>query len=85
MKLLLAIALVALGSTAASAQLFDAFSGSGTGIGSNPSSHSVQPYTTRNGTFVPAHQATNPNNTTRDNFGTKPNVNPFNGAVGTRR
>jgi opacity protein-like surface antigen len=85
MKLLLAIALVALGTTAASAQLVDMLGSSGGGIGSNSNSHSVQPYIRQNGTYVGGHQATNPNNTTRDNFGTRPNVNPLNGAVGTRR
>jgi hypothetical protein len=55
------------------------------GTGSNPNSHPVQGHTTSNGTYVQPHQQTNPNNTVRDNYGTAPNVNPYTGAVGTRR
>ena len=54
------------------------------GIGSNPSSHHVSPYTTSKGTSVPGHFKTNSNTTQRDNYGTRGNVNPYTGAVGTR-
>ena len=54
------------------------------GTGSNPNSHPVQPYTTSNGTYVQPPQQTNPNSTTRDNYSTRGNVNPYTGAVGTR-
>jgi hypothetical protein len=47
------------------------------------SSH-VAPHTTSNGTYVSGHQQTNPNGTQLDNYGTRGNVNPHTGAVGTR-
>jgi hypothetical protein len=72
-KLILAGAL-ALVATAAQAQ----------GTGSNPNSHPVQGYSTTGGTYVPPHQQTNPNSTQADNYGTRGNVNPYTGAVGTR-
>jgi hypothetical protein len=52
------------------------------GTGSNSSSHSVDPYVTRNGTYVQPHQQTNPNSTKTDNYGAKGNVNPYTGQVG---
>ena len=55
-----------------------------TGTGSNPSSHSVGGYTTKNGTYVAPHHATDPNGTTRDNYSTRGNVNPYTGKAGTR-
>jgi hypothetical protein len=72
-------AVLAFAATGASAQNY------GTGTGSNPNSHPVQGYTTSSGTYVQPHQQTNPNSTVRDNYGTAPNVNPYTGAVGTRR
>lgn len=60
-------------------------SGAYGGTGSNSSSHSTQGYTNRNGTYVAPHHQTNPNSTMRDNYGTQGNVNPYTGAVGTRR
>ncbi len=60
-------------------------SGSYGGTGSNSSSHSMRGYTTRNGTYVAPHQQTNPNGTMRDNYDARGNVNPYTGAVGTRR
>jgi hypothetical protein len=74
-KLILAGAL-ALAATTAQAQYL--------GTGSNPNSHGVQGHTTSSGTYVPPHVATNPNSTQRDNFSATGNVNPTNGAVGTR-
>jgi hypothetical protein len=70
-------AVLAFAATGASAQYL--------GTGSNSNSHPVQGYTTNNGTYVQPHQQTNPNSTVRDNYGTAPNVNPYTGAVGTRR
>lgn len=55
-----------------------------TGTGSNPSSHGVSGHITSSGTYVPPHQSTNPNTTQTDNYGTRGNVNPYTGAVGTR-
>jgi hypothetical protein len=69
-------AVLALVTTGASAQYF--------GTGSNPNSHLVQGHVTNSGTYVAPHQQTNPNTTTRDNFSTSGNVNPYTGAVGTR-
>jgi hypothetical protein len=44
-----------------------------------------EPSEKNNGTYVQPHQQTNPNNTTSDNYGTRPNVNPYTGAAGTHR
>jgi hypothetical protein len=81
MKLVLGIALLLAVTTVASAR-------SGirglSGIGSNPSSHHVSPHTTSKGTTVQGHFKTNSNATQRDNFGTRGNVNPYTGAIGTR-
>jgi len=49
----------------------------------NSGYHSVRGYTTRNGTYVAPHRATNPNATKMDNWSTKGNVNPFTGKPGT--
>lgn len=75
MKQLLLAAALMLGATAAQAQY--------TGTGSNPNSHGVSGYTTNSGTYVAPHQQTNPNSTQTDNYGTRGNVNPYTGAVGT--
>jgi len=77
-KLLLAGAML-LAATAAQAQYTGNY-----GTGSNPNSHPVQGYTTNSGTYVQPHQQTNPNGTQTDNYGTRGNVNPYTGAVGTR-
>jgi hypothetical protein len=34
------------------------------------------------GTYVPGHYRTAPNSTNRDNFSTKPNINPYTGEPG---
>ena len=54
------------------------------GTGSNSSAHGVGGYTTNHGTYVAPHMQTNPNGTQLDNYGTRGNVNPYTGAVGTR-
>ena len=88
-----AIAAVLLVSSVAAAQaqnrpLYGTFgSGGGNGVygsGSNTSSHQSSGYTTNSGTTVQPYQATNPNSTQMDNYSTRGNVNPYNGAVGTR-
>jgi hypothetical protein len=56
----------------------------GPGFGSNPRSHSVRPYTRRDGRFVPPHRQSNPNREWRDNWSTNPNVNPYTGKEGSR-
>ena len=48
----------------------------------NPSSTYVSGYTKSDGTFVSGHYKTTPNNTNRDNYSTKPNVNPYTGSNG---
>jgi uncharacterized protein YdeI (BOF family) len=78
MKTLIIAAAIAGISTVASAQGF------GYGTGSNSSNHAVSGYTRNNGTYVPPSHATNPNNTTSDNYGTRGNVNPYTGQTGTR-
>lgn len=56
----------------------------GTGTGSNSSSHGVKGYTKKDGTYVAPHRQTSPNSTTRDNYGTRGNYNPYTGKTGTR-
>jgi hypothetical protein len=86
MKILFACALVIASVGGASAQLYGTTYGSSglSGTGSNPNSHSVSPHVNSNGTYIQGHQQTNPNNTQLDNYGTRGNVNPYTGAVGTR-
>ena len=74
-QIILATALM-LAATAAHAQYY--------GTGSNPNSHTSSGYTTSSGTYVAPHTSTNPNSTQTDNYGTRGNVNPSTGAVGTR-
>lgn len=45
----------------------------------------VQGYYRSNGTYVQPHYRTSPNSTINDNYTTRPNVNPYNGNVGTRQ
>lgn len=47
-------------------------------------SHSVNGHFKKNGTYVAPHRSTNPNHTQRDNWSSKPNVNPYNGKQGTK-
>jgi len=48
------------------------------------SSHNVRGYTKKDGTYVAPHRATDPNKTQRDNWSSKPNVNPYTGKEGTK-
>lgn len=41
-------------------------------------------HTTKNGTYVAPSRATNPNDTKRDNYSQKGNVNPNTGKEGTK-
>lgn len=50
----------------------------------NGSSHHVKGHFKKNGTYVQPHRATNRNETQRDNWSSKPNVNPYNGKQGTK-
>lgn len=48
----------------------------------NPNNHYVQGYTRSDGSYVKGHYRTNRNSTNRDNYSTKPNVNPYTGKKG---
>lgn len=54
------------------------------GTSSAGGSHAVRAHVTKKGTYVAPTRATNPNRTQRDNYSSKPNVNPSNGKQGTR-
>jgi hypothetical protein len=84
MKVMYALALILGTATAASAQFNGTIGQQQYGTGSNPNSHYVQPYTTPRGTYVEPHWQTNPNNTQYDNYGTRGNLNPYNGEFGRR-
>lgn len=47
-------------------------------------SHNVSGHFKKNGSYVAPHRSTNPNQTQRDNWTSKPNVNPYNGKQGTK-
>lgn len=44
----------------------------------------VQGYTKKDGAYVAPYQRTAPNGTQRDNWSSKPNVNPYTGKEGTK-
>ena len=46
--------------------------------------HAVRGYVKKDGTYVAPSRATDPNRTQRDNYSSKPNVNPHTGKQGTR-
>lgn len=48
------------------------------------SSNSVRGYSKKDGTYVAPHQRTNPNQTQKDNWSSKPNYNPYTGKEGTK-
>lgn len=50
----------------------------------NYNTTSVTGYSRSNGTYVPSHVRTMPNNTNWDNYSTKGNSNPFTGSTGRR-
>jgi len=81
------LSLLAIGAVTISSDLAVARGGGSGGLrgtGSNSSSHSVRGYLTKHGTYVAPYNATNPNRTQLDNYGTRGNSNPYNGALGTR-
>lgn len=51
---------------------------------SSGGSHAVKGHFKKDGKYVQPHRATNPNQTQRDNWSSKPNVNPYNGKPGTK-
>lgn len=88
MRLAVAVAILLVGASAASAQMYGTvqptFGGGMYGTGSNSSDHYVGGYTRGNGTYVAPHYQTNPNNTQFDNYSTRGNYNPHTGQFGTR-
>ncbi len=48
-------------------------------------SHAVSGHTTKNGTYVPPHRATNPDSSKANNWSRKGNVNPYTGKEGTKK
>jgi hypothetical protein len=52
--------------------------------GGGAGSHHVKGHFKKDGTYVQPHQSTNPNQTQRDNWTSKPNVNPYTGKPGTK-
>ncbi|EER62414.1 conserved hypothetical protein [Acidovorax delafieldii 2AN] len=48
-------------------------------------SHAVSGHTTKNGTYVPPHRATNPDSSKTNNWSHKGNVNPYTGKEGTKK
>lgn len=57
--------------------------GKGKGASSG-GTHAVKGHIKKNGTYVQPHRATNPNDTQKDNWTSKPNVNPYTGKPGTK-
>ena len=53
------------------------------GFASAQGYHYVEGHTTKNGTYVPGHNQTNPSGTINDNWSTQGNTNPFTGKPGT--
>lgn len=51
---------------------------------SSGGSHSVSGHVRKDGTYVQPHRATNQNQTQRDNWSSKPNVNPYTGKPGSK-
>jgi len=51
-------------------------------ISQNPQNHRVKGYSKKDGTTVQPHRRTNQNKTERDNYTSKPNVNPYTGKKG---
>jgi len=54
------------------------------GAGSNPNAHDVDGHVDSNGTSVAPHMQTKPNGAQLDNYGTRGNIDPHTGEVGTR-
>lgn len=48
------------------------------------SSHAVKGHFKKDGGYVAPHRATNPNQTQKDNWSSKPNVNPYTGKPGKK-
>jgi hypothetical protein len=53
-------------------------------VDSSGGSHAVKGHFKKDGKYVQPHRATNPNQTQKDNWSSKPNVNPYTGKPGTK-
>jgi hypothetical protein len=84
MKKLLSILLSVVVLTSLPATTF-AKKSSGLSSPSKGGSHSVRGHVRKDGTYVQPHRATNQNSTQRDNWSSKPNVNPYTGSPGTKQ
>jgi hypothetical protein len=62
----------------------DVFAKGGGGHSHSGDSH-VRGHVRKDGVYVQPHSRTAPNKTQRDNYSSKPNVNPYTGKDGTRR
>lgn len=80
MKAILVFACLALAATSASASGRHARS---TRSSYRPAAVHVSGYVKRNGTYVQPHYQTTPDNSRRNNWSSKPNVNPYTGKPGT--
>lgn len=78
------IALAAAVSLAVVAAPIEAKGGKGGSPAGSSREHSVRGYTKKDGTYVAPHHATNPNQSKRDNYSSKANVNPHTGKAGTK-
>jgi hypothetical protein len=81
MKRLVTVAVVVLGLLLGTTELVSARGGGSSNSGAH--AHHVRQYTDKNGRVVPAHRQTNPDETQRNNWSSKPNVNPDTGKPGT--
>lgn len=76
---------LALASLAGAAMAKGGHGGHSSHGGANPGgSHHVSGYTKKDGSHVAPHQATNPNDSKRDNWSSKGNVNPHTGKEGNK-
>lgn len=83
-SVLICLALVVSGAAEARKTSGSRSSSPGYGTGSKSSSTSVRGYTKKNGTYVAPSRRSTPDSTTRNNWSTKPNTNPYTGKQGTR-
>jgi len=82
MKIAIAFALLVAGVNSAAAQMWN--EDMSNGARSNPNSQLVQPGATQSGPYMQGYQAINPSSTQRRRHGTRGNVNPYPGEIGTR-
>lgn len=85
-KAIIVLGILLAGTAMASAQYQQRsiYGGGMSGTGSNFNNHYVAPHVNSNGSVTGGHYQTNSNGTQLDNYGTRGNVNPYTGQVGTR-